>query len=246
MDKIRLQKYFTDCGVLSRRAAEAEIAAGRVTVNGSVAALGDKITPGVDVVLWMDRPVTGGARETGHTYIMLNKPSGYVTTLSDEKERPCVTDLIRDIPGRVYPVGRLDMYSEGLLLLTDDGALTNRLTHPSHRIPKIYTVACKGTVTEAELARLTAPMTLDGYRLQPVEATLLRSGVPDRLGQPYSVIRFTLYEGRNRQIRKMCDAVGLTVLRLRRTAVGKIVLGDLLPGQWRYLTEEEINYLKEA
>lgn len=244
MEKIRLQKYFTDCGILSRRAAEVEIAAGNVTVNGAPASVGDKVIPGVDIVCWKEQHIEKRAQNSGHTYIMLHKPPGYITTMSDERGRPCVTDLISDVPTRVYPVGRLDMYSEGLLLFTDDGELANKLTHPSHSIPKIYIIKVKGALDSRDIKRLTAPMQLDGYTLRPIKAKLFKSGETDRGGVGYSVLQITLYEGRNRQIRRMCDAVGLTVLRLRRVAIGKISLGNLKAGNWRSLTEDEVQYLQ--
>ena len=198
MDKIRLQKYFTDCGILSRRAAETEIAAGNVTVNGHVAAIGEKILPGDDRVFWNGKEIK--PRKTKeYTYIMLNKPRGYVTSLSDPQGRKCVTELIRDLTTRVYPVGRLDMISEGCLLLTDDGDLANKLTHPRHAIPKIYRVKVSGTVSE----------------------------------------------GRNRQIRKMCAQVRLDVRRLSRISVGNVKLNGLAVGKWRYLEQDEIDYLKK-
>ncbi len=246
MEKIRLQKYFTDCGVLSRRKAEAEIAAGTVTINGTVASVGDKITPGIDLVCWKGRPVTEKAQNTGHTYIMLHKPPGYVTTMSDEQGRPCVLDLLADVSTRVYPVGRLDMYSEGLLLFTDDGALANKLTHPSHSIPKIYMVKVRGALDQTDIKRLTAPMQLDGYTLRPIQAKLCKSGERDKGGNVYSLLKITLYEGRNRQIRRMCEAAHLTVLRLRRIAVGTLSLSDLPRGHWRPLTDEEIQYLQNV
>lgn len=246
MEKIRLQKYFTDCGILSRRRAEVEIAAGTVTINGTVASIGDKITPGADQVCWKGQPVINKAQNTGHTYIMLHKPPGYVTTMADEQGRPCVLDLLADVPTRVYPVGRLDMYSEGLLLFTDDGALANKLTHPSHSIPKIYMVKVKGALDHTDIKRLTAPMELDGYTLRPIEAQLCRSGERDKGGNLYSLLKITLYEGRNRQIRRMCDVAQLTVLRLRRIAVGTLVLADLPRGKWRHLTNTEVQYLQNA
>lgn len=246
MEKIRLQKYFTDCGVLSRRAAETEIAAGTVTVNGMTASIGDKIIPGADKVCWNGTPVEPNAQSAGHTYIMLHKPPGYVTTMSDDRGRPCVMDLIAALPERVYPVGRLDMYSEGLLLFTNDGTLANKLTHPSHSIAKIYLVKIKGVLTKNDIKRLTAPMKLDGYLLRPIKATLCKSGETDRGGVPYSVIKITLYEGRNRQIRRMCETVGFTVLRLRRIAVGELHLSNLPAGEWRHLTEKEVQYLQNA
>lgn len=231
-EPIRLQKYFTDCGVLSRRAAERAIAEGRVRVNGRVAAIGDRIDPLTDRVEYDGRPILPPADTCRH-YLLLNKPRGYVTTASDEKGRRTVTDLVRDLGTRVYPVGRLDMDSEGLLLLTDDGEFANHLTHPRHEIPKIYHVTLSPSPTPAQLAALAAPMQLDGYSLRPVGVKCLAE----------NELEMTLYEGRNRQIRRMCEAVGLKVLRLRRVAIGRIPLGELPVGHWRHLTREEVLYL---
>lgn len=231
-EPIRLQKYFTDCGVLSRRAAEAEIAAGHVTVNGVTAKVGDKIDPQSDRVEYRGRVILP-AKGQDHLYIMLHKPRGYVTTMKDEKGRKTVTDLLGDLPSRVYPIGRLDMDSEGLLLLTDDGELANRLTHPRHEIPKIYHVTVTPAPSPAQLEALGLPMEIDGYRLRPIG---VRSLTADKL-------ELTLWEGRNRQIRKMCDAVGLRVVRLCRMAVGEVTLGKLPLGKWRALTPSEVEYL---
>lgn len=229
---MRLQKFFSDCGVLSRRAAEAEIAAGHVRVNGIVAQIGDSIDPEVDIVEYKGKRIMPRLSQKRH-YIMLNKPRGFVTTLQDEKGRPTVVDLTAGVSSRVYPVGRLDMDSEGLLLLTDDGEFTNHLTHPRHEIPKIYHVTLSTAVTKEQLAALRAPMELDGYRLQPVTVKKL---APDTL-------QMNLFEGRNRQIRRMCEAAGLKVLRLRRIAIGDLGLGDLPIGKWRELTPDEVTYL---
>ena len=229
---MRLQKFFSDCGVLSRRAAEAEIAAGKVKVNGAVAQIGDSIDPEVDIVEYKGKRILPRTTEKRH-YIMLNKPRGYVTTMQDEKGRPTVANLTAGVGTRVYPVGRLDMDSEGLLLLTDDGEFANQLTHPRHEIPKIYHVTLSKVLTKDEIAALRAPMELDGYRLQPVTVKKL---APD-------TIQMNLYEGRNRQIRRMCESVGLKVLRLQRIAIGDLGLGALPLGRWRELTPDEINYL---
>ena len=229
---MRLQKFFSDCGILSRRAAEAEIAAGKVKVNGVVAQIGDSIDPDVDVVEYNGKRIRPRTSTKRH-YIMLNKPRGYVTTMQDEKGRPTVANLTAGVGTRVYPVGRLDMDSEGLLLLTDDGEFANQLTHPRHEIPKIYHVTLSKVLTKEELAALRAPMELDGYRLQPVSVKKL---APD-------TVQMNLYEGRNRQIRRMCEAVGLKVIRLQRVAVGDLSLGDLPLGRWRELTPDEIHYL---
>ncbi len=237
MEEIRLQKYFSDCGIMSRRAAEAEIAAGNVLVNGRVAALGDKIHPGRDLVIFENKPVQ--PRKTEYTYVMLNKPRGYVTSMTDPQGRKCVTELLTGLSARVYPVGRLDMISEGCLLLTDDGDLANRLMHPSHSIPKHYRVKVSGRVSDDVLTTLNRPMEIDGYLLKKCE--VLR-GEEDEKG---TVLRFTLHEGRNRQIRKMCEKVGLTVRRLSRISVGEVRLNGLPVGKWRYLEEHEIAYLKK-
>ena len=231
-DAIRLQKYFSDCGILSRRAAEAEILAGRVTVNGIPAIPGEKITPGADRVEWNGSPVLPRA-DKPYRYILLNKPRGFVSTAKDEKGRRNVTELVRIPETRLYPVGRLDMDSDGLLLLTDDGAFANHLTHPRHEIPKIYRVTVSPAPTAAQLNALRAPMELDGYRLQPV-------GI---VQETDSVLRMELHEGRNRQIRRMCEAVGLKVTALTRIAIGNLTLGDLPTGKWRDLTADEIAYL---
>ena len=229
---IRLQKYFTDCGIMSRRAAEQEIAAGHVKVNGVIALIGDKIDSEADTVEWNGKHIQKQVDQS-MVYLMLNKPRGYVTTSHDEKKRKKVTDLVRDVGTRVYPVGRLDMDSEGLLLLTNDGEFANLLTHPRHEIPKIYTVSVTPIPSQEQLSALSSPMEIDGYRLRPVEV--------ERLSQ--NELKMFLYEGRNRQIRKMCAAVGLRVIKLRRIAIGDLFIGSLPIGKWRHLTDEEVKYL---
>ncbi|MBQ7335222.1 MAG: rRNA pseudouridine synthase [Clostridia bacterium] len=229
---MRLQKFFSECGVLSRRAAEAEISAGKVKVNGVIAHVGDTVDPETDLVEYCGRQILPRA-DKPHIYVMLNKPRGYVTTAKDEKGRKTVTELTQGVGSRIYPVGRLDMDSEGLLLLTDDGEFANRLTHPRHTIPKIYHVTLSAVPTQEQLTSLSSPMTLDGYRLQPVKIKRLS---PDTL-------EMQLFEGRNRQIRRMCDAVGLRVKRLYRVAIGKLTLGNLPAGKWRHLTPDEVEYL---
>lgn len=238
MEQVRLQKYFTDCGIMSRRAAEQEILAGNVTVNGRIASLGEKITPGVDDIAYMGKPIRPKAKKE-YTYIMLNKPRGYVTTMTDPQGRKCVTELLTGLHTRVYPVGRLDMVSEGCLILTDDGALANKLMHPRHAIPKHYRVKVSGEISAEQLSRLNGEMEIDGYRLRPSEVE-----VTD-MTETGTVLKFTLHEGRNRQIRKMCQAVGLDVRRLNRVSYGDVSLNRLPVGKWRYLTEEEIAYLKK-
>ena len=238
-DLVRLQKYFTDCNVLSRRAAEAAIEAGEVTVNGHPAFLGQKILPGRDIVVYRGQPVIL-RRNREHTYIVLNKPRGYVTTAKDPSGRRCVLDLIPEECGRVYPVGRLDMTSEGILLLTDDGDLANKLMHPGHDIAKVYRVKVAEQVTVEQMNTLRSPLTIDGYTIEPVSTEV--TGI-DESG---TVLKMTLYEGRNRQIRKMCELAGLTVKRLSRVSIGKLKLNNLAVGRWRYLDEEEVTYLKAA
>lgn len=235
MDSIKLQKYFSDCGILSRRAAEEEIKQGKVTVNGERAFLGMRISPDVDVVVYKGARVLAQSEEK--LYILLNKPRGIVTTLSDEKGRPTVLSLISGLGARVYPVGRLDIDSDGLLLLTNDGALTNKLTHPRHKIPKIYNVTVKGEVTEGALTLLSSPLVIDGYKIQPVEVEIIKKE-PSQ-----TILKMTLYEGRNRQIRKMCALADLKITRLTRVALGNIALGSLEVGKWRFLTESETDYL---
>ena len=236
MEPIRLQKYFTDCGVLSRRAAEEEIRRGAVTVNGTVAQVGQKIDPETDVVEYKGRVVEPTTNT--HHYILLNKPRGFVTTLSDEKGRHTVSEIVADLGVRIYPVGRLDMDSDGALLLTDDGALTQKLTHPRHEIPKHYQVTVCGKVSPTQLQRLNMPFLLDGYTTRPAEVKLLSQAAPS------ATLSFTLYEGRNRQIRRMCEEVGLSITRLSRVAIGSITLEGLEIGKYRHLTPAEINYLK--
>ena len=237
MEKIRLQKYFTDCGVLSRRAAEEEIKMGKVKVNGIRAELGDKIDPELDVVEYKGKRIMP-RKEDKMVYILLNKPAGVVTSAKDEKGRICVTDLVK-CGTRVYPVGRLDLNSQGLILMTNDGELTNKLTHPRHEIPKIYEVDVVGKVTTEQLTVLNSSMTVDGYVLLPVKTEFITKN------EKFTTLRMTLFEGRNRQIRKMCEQVGLKVAKLTRVAIGNITLGDLQGGKWRYLTNAEINMLKK-
>ena len=238
MESIKLQKYFTDCGILSRRAAEEEIRNGRVRVNGCVATLGTRVHPDTDTVEYNGRTLR--PPRTERICILLNKPRGYLTTLSDDRGRRTVADLTKAVGRRVYPIGRLDMDSDGLLLLTDDGNLANRLTHPRHEIPKIYRVTVKGTVSSRHLDALRAPMVLDGYQILPVKTDLVSYSAE----QNETVLEMRLYEGRNRQIRKMCDACGLRVTRLCRIAIGELTLGELPAGSWRPLTADELSYLR--
>ena len=238
MEPIRLQKFIADAGVMSRRSAEEEIQRGNVSVNGHVAELGMKINPTKDVVTYKNKRINYERRQ--YTYIMMNKPRGYLCSTSDDRGRKCVVDLISDIDARIYPVGRLDLISEGMLLLTDDGELKNRLTHPSHSLPKVYRVKVKEEVSESQYNSLISPMKIDGYEIKPVTVSV---GEKDESG---TVLKMTLQEGRNRQIRKMCEAVGLTVKRLSRVSIGNLKLNNLPTGKWRYLTTEEVDYLYKA
>ncbi len=238
MEKIRLQKFIADAGVASRRAAEEEIRRGNVAVNGHVAELGQSVNPSEDVVTLRGKRIVYSRRE--YTYIMMNKPRGYLSSTSDDRGRKCITDLLVGVRARVYPVGRLDLISEGMILLTDDGELKNRLTHPSTSLPKVYRVKVGGEVGETEYDILTSELVIDGYKIKPVEVAV---GATDESG---TVLKMTLLEGRNRQIRKMCEAAGLTVKRLSRVSIGDLKLDGLPVGKWRYLEDSEVEYLKKA
>ena len=230
----RLQKILSARGVASRRTAETWIQQGRVMVNGIPARLGDTADPEQDEILLDGKPLPRGREPV---YIILNKPRGYVTTLSDEQGRPNAAQLVADCGVRVYPVGRLDMDSEGLLLFTNDGAFANALMHPKHQVKKTYDVWVTGYVPGAEI-RLARPIELDGYTIRKPEVKLFKAeGNRARL-------RVTIHEGRNRQIRRMCQAAGMTVTRLRRIREGSVWLGDLAPGAWRHLTREEVARLR--
>ena len=227
----RLQKLISACGLASRRRAEEWITAGRVTVNGEKAHLGDRADLDRDEVMVDGRPLRPAG---GQVYLMLNKPRGYVTTLSDEKGRRTVAQLVSGCGRRVWPVGRLDLDSEGLLILTDDGALTQRLIHPSHQVEKEYLVWVTGNVEKA-LPVLSSPMELDGERLFPAK---VRRG---KSSGGVSQLSITIHQGKNRQVRRMCDQAGLSVLRLKRIREGTLLLDrSLRPGQWRNLTQQEI------
>ena len=232
---MRLQKYLAACGVASRRRAEEMILSGLVQVNGvTVREMGVQVGEG-DVVAVEGRPV---APETVKRYVLYYKPVGEVTTVSDPEGRPTVLDHFRDFPVRLYPVGRLDFDSEGLLLLTNDGELTNRLTHPRHEVEKRYIARVSNQVGAAELARLRAGVMLEGRKTAPAKVSVLRE-------DPFSTdLLITLHEGRNRQIRRMVEAVGHQVVRLKRVQYGTVTLGNLQRGQWRELSPEEVASLR--
>ncbi len=236
--KERLQKILSAAGICSRRAAETYIKEGRVKVNGITANLGDSADLEQDEIVVNGRTIGKKARRM--VYIMLNKPRGYVTTLSDEADRKTVADLIQDVPERVYPVGRLDMHSEGLLLLTNDGQLAHSLMHPSHEVYKEYLV--KLTPDEEGLPSPEKPLSgvieLDGERLLPAKCRLLT-----KTENGY-IMTIAIRQGKNRQIRRMCAKCGYTVNSLKRVSEGDVKLGELPSGRWRYLTEAEVRYLK--
>lgn len=231
---VRLQKILADRGVCSRRKAEDMIADGRVTVNGAVATLGMSADPDVDIIRLDGSLLPSGG---DYVYIMLHKPRGYVTTLSDEKGRPNVTQLV-NCGKRVYPVGRLDMDSEGLLLLTNDGEFANHLMHPKEEVDKTYEVWVTKYAPEKEQL-LKRPITIDGYTIRPPKVCVVS------VQEETARLHITIHEGRNRQVRKMCQAAGMYVTRLRRISEGAVRLGDLKKGTWRHLTEEEISLLKK-
>ena len=230
----RLQKIIAQAGLCSRRAGEELLRQGRVCVNGQIASLGDSADPSRDRIEVDGRPLPSAPPAV---YIMLHKPRGYVTTLSDERNRPTAAQLVTDCGERVFPVGRLDMDSEGLLLFTNDGALMQAMIHPRHEVNKIYHVTVSGEISGAS-ARLAAINDLDGEPIRPAQVDeLSRSG-----GQ--ALLRITIHEGKNRQIRRMCRKAGLSVRKLQRVQEGNLRLGDLPSGKWRYLTDAEIKELK--
>lgn len=228
----RLQKILSARGVASRRAAEKMIEEGRVSVNGAIAVLGQVADAEVDEILLDGKPLPTGSE---HIYIMLHKPRGYVTTLSDEKGRKTAAELVKDCDVRVYPVGRLDMDSEGLLLFTNDGAFANALMHPKHEVDKAYLTWVEDFSEEA-IGRLKRPVELDGYRIRAPKVRIVKPGL----------LEITIHEGRNRQVRRMCEAAGMRVTRLKRVREGELQLGDLPLGAWRYLSDEEVKKLHDV
>ncbi|HOA34186.1 MAG: rRNA pseudouridine synthase [Clostridiales bacterium] len=237
MEKIRLQKFLSDCGVASRRKAEQLIIENRVRVNGVIASIGDKVDPQKDVVTVNGKRVT---KPEGYKYIMLNKPRGYISTMSDEFGRKSVADLVKDVGIRVYPIGRLDKDSEGLLLFTNDGEFSNLLMHPSSHVEKTYRVTAKPALKDEDIDRLSLPFMMDGKETTPAVVTVLEQK-EDR-----TVLEIKLKEGRNRQIRRMLEEIGAETARLKRTAIGGIKLGMLRPGKWRELMQEEVASLYKA
>ncbi len=235
VEKSRLQKILASCGVASRRKAEKLIEAGRVTVNGKPAKLGDSAFPGRDKIALDGEELSVSGRKY---YLALHKPRGFVTTMRDERDRRCVAMLVEDLGERVYPVGRLDKDSEGLLLMTNDGEFANLVSHPGRHIAKTYRVTVRPTITEEQLTRIASGIEIDGRMTAPAKVRVLEQQ-PGRV-----VLEIILYEGRNREIRKMCETLGLEVARLKRTAVGPVRLGMLAQGKYRELTKEEIRGLQ--
>lgn len=234
-EKIRLQKFMAECGVASRRACEAIILDGRVTVNKKPALeLGTKVDPDYDEVCVDGKLIRKSNKKY---YIMLNKPSGYITSASDQFSRKTVLDLVADISERLYPVGRLDYDTEGLLFLTNDGDFAQKLTHPSKKTEKTYVALVAGTVSEQKARLLSKGVIIDDKKTAPAKVSLSHN--PDKTTE----ITITIHEGRNRQVRKMCSAIGHEVIYLKRVAVGDIILGNLPRGKWRHLNPVEINKL---
>ncbi|MCD8188241.1 MAG: rRNA pseudouridine synthase [Ruminococcus sp.] len=238
MEKIRIQKMIADSGFCSRRKAEALITQGRVRLNGRSVKLGDKC--GFKDIITVDGERIAVPRKKNYVYIMLNKPRGYVTTVSDELDRKCVMDLLTNVEERVYPVGRLDRNSEGLLLFTNDGEFANNIMHPSRHISKTYHVTVRPDISDEQLVRLSEGVEIDGRKTLPA-SVVVKEKETGRV-----VLLITIREGRNRQIRKMCEAVGLEVARLRRISIGSLKLGMLKPGTYRELTSEELRVLRSA
>lgn len=237
-EKIRLQKMIADCGIASRRKAEELIAEGKVRVNGRVAQIGDKVDPKNDkVTVGSKKLVPQNHRKI---YIMLHKPRGFVTTMDDELGRKCVAELVKDVEQRVFPVGRLDRDSEGLLLMTNDGEFANCISHPRSHVSKTYRVTVRQQVTEDMLAKLSEGLMIDGQMTLPADVNLIVKE------ENRNVMLITLYEGRNRQIRKMCEELGLEVIRLKRIAIGNVKLGMLKQGDWRELNDDELRSLNAS
>ena len=232
---VRLQKYLADAGVASRRAAEKLIAEGRVSVNGeTVREMGVQIDENYDIIEFDGEVVRNNVKKE---YIMLNKPVGFITTVSDDKDRPTVMELVSDINARIYPVGRLDYDTEGLLLLTNDGDLTYRITHPKHDIAKTYVAEVTGDISMDTIVQLRRGVVIDGVKTSPAEVEVIGAT------QYGTKVEITIHEGRNRQVRKMFESVGVKVKELKRFSIGKVEIGNLPLGRWRHLTSHEINYL---
>lgn len=242
MEEIRLQKFLANSGVASRRKCEELILAGKIKVNGEVVTeLGTKVVPGVDKVTYCDSEVE--LQEEKKVYILLNKPVGYVTTSKDDRERPTVMELLEGVKEKVVPVGRLDMFTSGLLLLSNDGDFVYKVTHPKHETTKTYIVKVRGIPTEKDLEKLRMGIKIEDYITSPASRVELL--LKDRTND-ISRILIEIHEGRNRQVRKMCEAIGLSVIALKREAVGGITCEGVERGKWRNLTEEEVSKIMNA
>ncbi len=233
---VRLQKMLADCGVASRRKAEELIVNGSVKVNGRIAKIGDKVDPYNDKVLVKGKRVTARAKNR-HYYIMLHKPRGYITTMNDELGRKCVAQLVKDIPARLYPVGRLDRESEGLVLMTNDGEFANRVMHPAKHVYKVYRVTVRPKITPEQVDEMCNGIVIDGKKTAPCEVHVVKRE------EGRCVLEIILREGRNRQIRKMCEQLGIEVARLKRIAIGQVKLGMLKQGMYRELSQDEVRRL---
>ena len=233
-NEIRLQKYLAECGIASRRKAEEYIQEGKVQVNGkAVTELGVKINPEKDIVYFNNKKV---AKQNENIYILLNKPIGYVTTTKDQFNRETVLDLIKGINKRIVPVGRLDMYTSGALILTNDGDFTYKVTHPSHEITKTYVATLRGIITNEEIEKLRSGVEIEDYLTRPAKVKILKTDTEKNISR----IEITIHEGKNRQVRKMCEAIGRNVMALHRSKIGNIGVKDLKIGEWRYLSSTEI------
>ncbi len=235
MEEIRLQKYLAEAGVASRRKCEEFIQKGRVKINGNVATLGEKVNPEIDKVEFDNKEI-GKIEE--HVYILLNKPIGYVTTAKEQFGRDSVLDLVK-VKQRIVPVGRLDMYTSGALLLSNDGDFIYKVTHPKHEVDKTYTVTLKGIVTNEDIQKLKSGVEIEDYVTKPAQVKILKTDEEKNISR----LAITIHEGKNRQVRKMCEAIGKKVQALHRTKIGNIEVKELKLGTWRYLRPEEVEYL---
>ena len=235
MEEVRLQKFLAECGIASRRKCEEYILQGKVKVNGMVVTeLGTKVIPRKDVVLFDGKEIA--LEEEKKVYLLLNKPVGYITSVSDEKDRPTVMELLKDVKEKIVPVGRLDMYTSGLLLFSNDGDFIYKVTHPKHETTKTYIVKVRGIPTEKELDQLRNGIKIEDYITSPARVELLLKDKTNNISR----ILIEIHEGRNRQVRKMCEAIGLSVIALKREGVGNLTCEGVEKGKWRYLTEEEV------
>lgn len=235
MEEIRLQKYLAEAGVASRRKCEEFIQQGRVKINGNVATLGEKVNPEIDKVEFDNKEI-GKIEE--HVYILLNKPIGYVTTAKEQFGRDSVLDLVK-VKQRIVPVGRLDMYTSGALLLSNDGDFIYKVTHPKHEVDKTYTVTLKGIVTNEDIQKLKSGVEIEDYVTKPAQVKILKTDEEKNISR----LAITIHEGKNRQVRKMCEAIGKKVQALHRTKIGNIEVKELKLGTWRYLRPDEVEYL---